>query len=221
MRFLLALLLLFSSCAFAAPPASMTGTLSALTQDAGEANGEPLEPEQAFQLASQIDGNMVRLRWAIAPHHYLYRDKVSVQVIEPSGAQAQFTLADGEEKNDAFLGKVRIFHDVLDLDINLPQLQSGQKIKLNVGFQGCAEAGICYPPMEQLVELTAGSIAPGTSTAASSQPSAQNTPPPATAPPLNEQDALPRNSKAATPGWPLVCFSLQAWAWRLRPASSR
>jgi len=191
--------------------------LSAVTQDAGEANGEPLEPEQAFQLASQIDGNTVHLRWTIAPHHYLYRDKVSIQVVEPSGAQAQFTLAQGEEKNDAFLGKVRIFHDVLELSVKLPELQSNQKIKLNVGFQGCAEAGICYPPMEQLVELTAGSIVPGTTPAASSQPSAQSPLPPATAPPLNEQDAIAEKLKSGNTWLAIGLFFLAGLGLALTP----
>ncbi len=217
MRFLLALLLLFSGCVFAATPATMSGALSAVTQEAGDPNGEPLEPEQAFQLASQIDGNTVRLRWTIAPHHYLYRDKVSIQVVEPKGAQAQFTLAEGEEKNDAFLGKVRIFHDILELDVTLPELQSEQKIKLNVGFQGCAEAGICYPPMEQLLELTAGTIVPGTIPATSSQPSVQSPPPPATAPPLNEQDAIAEKLKSGNTWLAIGLFFLAGLGLALTP----
>jgi len=216
MRYLLAFLLLFSLNALAATPTSISGALSAVTQDTDSANAEPLEPEQAFQLASQIDGNTVQLRWTIAPHHYLYRDKVSVQVVEPKGAQAQFTLGTGEEKNDAFLGKVRIFHDVLELDVTLPELQSGQKVKLNIGFQGCAEAGICYPPMEQLVELTAGTIQPGIP-ATSSQPSAQNTTPPATAPPLNEQDAIAEKLKSGNTWLAIGLFFLAGLGLALTP----
>ncbi|MDD2893010.1 MAG: protein-disulfide reductase DsbD [Halothiobacillaceae bacterium] len=217
MRFLLLLLLLFAQFDLAAAPATTSGALGSFNQEVISASDEPLEPEQAFQIASQMDGNSVRLRWTIAPHHYLYRDKVSVQVLEPSGVQAQFTLAEGEEKNDAFLGKVRIFHDTLELDISLPELQSNQKIKLNVGFQGCAEAGICYPPMEQLVELTAGSIAPGTTPTAASQPPAQSPPPPATAPPLNEQDAIAEKLKSGNTWLAIGLFFLAGLGLALTP----
>jgi len=215
MRYLLALLLLFSFNTLAATPPSISGALSAFAQDADDANGEPLDPEQAFQLASQIDGNSARLRWTIAPHHYLYRDKVSVQVVEPQGAQAQFTLAEGEEKNDAFLGKVRIFHDVLELDVTLPDLQSGQKIKLNIGFQGCAEAGICYPPMEKLVELIAGNITP--SLANSTKTTTASAPPPATAPPLNEQDAIAEKLKSGNTWLAIGLFFLAGLGLALTP----
>ena len=219
MRFLLPLLLLFSQLAFAEPSTTSSGALSAFTQESSAASGEPLEPEQAFQLASQIDGNTVRLRWTIAPHHYLYRNKVSVQVLEPSGAQAQFTLAEGEEKNDAFLGKVRIFHDNLELDITLPELQAKQKIKLNVGFQGCAEAGICYPPMEEIIELTAGSLTENSASSApaNTQNTPANAPTLAPAPALNEQDAIAEKLKSGNTWLAIGLFFLAGLGLALTP----
>ncbi|MEW5838618.1 MAG: protein-disulfide reductase DsbD [Pseudomonadota bacterium] len=185
--------------------------------------GEPLEPEQAFQLASQIDGNTVRLHWIIAPHHYLYRDKISVQALEPQGVQAQFTLPAGEEKNDAFLGKVQIFHDSLSLDVVLPDLQPAQKVKLKVGFQGCAEAGICYPPMEEIVELTSGN--PATATLPAPASSASVTPPatapPALAPPkpesMAEQDAIAEKLKSGNTWLAIGLFFLAGLGLALTP----
>lgn len=141
-------------------------------------SGEPLEPEQAFQLGSTMDGGTARLHWTIAPHHYLYRDKIAVKVVEPAGATGQPAIPQGEEKNDPYLGQVRIFHDALDVAVPLQGVADGQKIKLNVTFQGCAEAGICYPPMEQVVELTAGKAG---------QPVTVATAPAET---LSEQDAI-------------------------------
>ncbi len=216
MRFLF-LLLLIAQSFFLTTQAAASGALSSLAQASEEPSGEPLEPEQAFQFSAVVDGNTARLHWLIAPHHYLYRDKVSVQVIEPAGQRAQYSLPEGEEKNDAFLGKVRIFHDTLDLAVVLPELQSGQNIKLKVGFQGCAEAGICYPPMEQLVELTAGNISPGASTAANTQPSTQSAPPPAAAPPLNEQDAIAEKLKSGNTWLAIGLFFLAGLGLALTP----
>ncbi|MEW6445195.1 MAG: protein-disulfide reductase DsbD [Pseudomonadota bacterium] len=135
--------------------------LKALTQaiasdSQGSPSGEPLEPEQAFQLSGLIEGQALHLRWKIARHHYLYRDKLAIKTLEPLGALGTPVIPVGEEKNDPFLGQVRIFHDMLDISVPLQGVAAGQKIRLSVTYQGCAEAGICYPPMESVIELTAG-----------------------------------------------------------------
>ncbi|MGK0674362.1 MAG: protein-disulfide reductase DsbD [Halothiobacillaceae bacterium] len=122
--------------------------------------GEPLGPERAFRFSSTIDGATVHLRWDIAPHHYLYRDKISITAIEPKHALGQADIPAGEEKNDPFLGQVRVFRDTLEVSVPVQNVGAGQKLVLNVTYQGCAEAGICYPPMEQRVELTTGSAPP-------------------------------------------------------------
>ncbi len=176
-------------------------------EDASAANtGEPLEPEQAFRLSSLIDGDTVRLHWDIAPHHYLYRDKLTIKAIEPQGAIGQPAIPAGEEKNDPFLGQVRIFHDTLDVSVQLQAISAGQTVKLSVTFQGCAEAGICYPPMEELVELTAG---------------ATGTPAPATAPaatePLSEQDVIAERLKSGNTWLAIGLFFLAGLGLALTP----
>ncbi len=167
------------------------------------ATGEPLDPEQAFQLGGTMDGDTVRLHWTIAPHHYLYRDKLAVQVVAPAGATGQPVLPLGEEKIDPYLGKVRIVHDALDVAVPLQGVAAGQTVRLNVTFQGCAEAGICYPPMEQVVELTAGAAAQPASTA------------PAMA--LSEQDAIAERLKSGNAWFAIGLFFLAGLGLALTP----
>jgi thiol:disulfide interchange protein DsbD len=225
MRFWLSLLLILGlvQATHAASASSPASNLSTLTQNISANEGEPLEPEQAFQLSSQIDGDMVRLHWNIAPHHYLYRDKTTVQIIEPSNTKPTITPPAGEEKNDPFLGKVFIFHNALDLEFQLPGLSSGQKIKLKVSFQGCAEAGICYPPMEEVVELTAGTLnatAP-TNTTAPDKTNSISTPStasvPSNAPALNEQDAIAEKLKSGNTWLAIGLFFLAGLGLALTP----
>jgi thiol:disulfide interchange protein DsbD len=170
--------------------------------------GEPLDPEQAFRFSSEIDGTTVRLRWDIAPHHYLYRDKLAIVAIEPKGALGQPVIPAGEEKNDPFLGQVRIFHNVLEVSVPVQGVAAGQKLGLNVTYQGCAEAGICYPPMEQRVELIVGDTT-GTTTS----------PPPA-APAgavLSEQDAIAEKLKSGSTWLAIGLFFLAGLGLALTP----
>ena len=167
---------------------------------------EPLDPEQAFRLSSQIDGATVHLHWDIAPHHYLYRDKLLIKSIEPAGALAEIAIPAGEEKQDPFLGKVSIFHNVLDVAVPVPGIGAGQPVKLSVTFQGCAEAGICYPPMEQIVELTTSSASdkPGTPAAVAGEP-------------LSEQDAIAEKLKSGNTWLAIGLFFLAGLGLALTP----
>jgi thiol:disulfide interchange protein DsbD len=168
--------------------------------------GEPLDPEQAFRLSSTIDGSTVRLRWDIAPHHYLYRDKLAIVAIEPKGILGQPVIPEGEEKSDPFLGQVRIFHNVLEVSVPVQGVAAGQKLELNVTYQGCAEAGICYPPMEQRVELTVGAPAEATATSAAPVGVA-----------LSEQDAIAEKLKSGSTWLAIGLFFLAGLGLALTP----
>lgn len=190
-------------------PGSGLKGLKALTKEiegSTSANtGEPLEPEQAFRLTSLLDGTTLRLRWDIAPHHYLYRDKLAIVAIEPKGALGQPAIPAGEEKNDPFLGPVRIFHDTLEVSVPLQGVRTDQKLAVNVSYQGCAEAGICYPPLEQRIELVVGDSAGGTSAASSESE------------PLSEQDAIAEKLKSGSTWLAIGLFFLAGLGLALTP----
>ncbi len=193
------------------PDLPASAGLAALAQQiegAQEAAGEPLPPEQAFRLSGSIEGDTLQLRWDIAPHHYLYRDKIVIEALEPPGALGTPLIPPGEEKKDPFLGLVHIFHDRLEVSVPVQGLAPGQGLRLKVGYQGCAEAGICYPPMEQVLELGAG--ATPAAPAAPAQSSAQVAA-------VSEQDAIAERLKSGNTWLAIGLFFLAGLGLALTP----
>jgi len=114
-----------------------------------------LDPEQAFVFsADMVDPNTVEVRFAIAPGYYMYRDRLHVTVVPPADAELgapQFP--EGIVKYDpTFEQNMTVYHD--RLPVRIPIARGTGPIALNVNSQGCADAGLCYPPMDNRVTLT-------------------------------------------------------------------
>jgi thiol:disulfide interchange protein DsbD len=139
--------------------------LARLKSLAGSLTGEPaepefLKPEEAFQIAltPRSDGNL-DARLTIAKDYYLYRDKIIVKVVEPTGVSVVgIDFPPAEEKNDANFGKMFVYHQSFSAVVRLAGVPAGAKtLKLETSHQGCSDKGICYPPLDQslVVDLTA------------------------------------------------------------------
>lgn len=102
-----------------------------------------LPVDDAFALSAQFKGNSLILRWQVEPSYYLYRHRLSV-VSERSADIGSPLIPDGLKQTDEYFGEVEIYYDELVLDV--PVLSKSTQIKLKVGYQGCADAGLCYPP---------------------------------------------------------------------------
>ncbi len=170
-----------------AQPIMRAAPLADLLPSFGAQEEEVLDPEVAFRMtADAIDGNTVLARWEIAPKHYLYRDKFSFQLQDAAGVTlGQPLIPAGEEKDDEFFGRIQVFHDGLEVRVPVVREHAAAlPLKLVIGYQGCAEAGICYPPQKKTVsfELPAGAVGGTTPVAAAAAP--------VTTEPLSEQDSL-------------------------------
>jgi thiol:disulfide interchange protein DsbD len=105
-----------------------------------------LEPDQAFQLKGElVDAHTVRLTWAIAKGYHLYRDRLS---FNSAGAEVGTpALPAGLRKFDTNFNKeMETYQD--SLVVNLP-VSATAVFTLQVGYQGCADAGLCYSPAAQ------------------------------------------------------------------------
>ena len=128
--------------------AALTWLALALTAPAHAADGF-LDPGQAFQFSvTQSAGAPVRLHWVIAPGYYLYRDRIGI-VASPA-APLQVNLPAGEPKSDPNFGTMVVYHGALTVDVPAAGART-----LDVTWQGCAEAGLCYPPQRQTIQLAA------------------------------------------------------------------
>lgn len=115
-----------------------------------------LPVEQAFHLEAGLKGSTLTLTWQIEPEHYLYRSRFSVKSLEPKGAVlTAIHIPRGEQVHDEFQGDVEILRDRVTLSyrVDLPAEILQQGIVVAVTFQGCAEAGLCYPPRTQHLNL--------------------------------------------------------------------
>ncbi|MCW9088315.1 MAG: protein-disulfide reductase DsbD [Gammaproteobacteria bacterium] len=188
------------------PAADAMAALSEMSGDFGfGAEDEVLDPEQAFRFDSEvIDGNTLLARWTIAPAHYLYKDKLTFELLDNDGVSlGQITLPQGEEKDDEFFGRIEVYHDLVEAQIAL-QRENLQPTTatLKVGYQGCAEVGICYPPQKKSValELPAGQPGNGAEVTQTSTPAA------ATDAPLSEQDQLAAALAGGDTAWTILLF---------------
>ena len=142
-------------------PALATGVLDKLDE---LSNGgrlphrEFLPADQAFSLshAEQADG--VRLEWQITPGYYLYRDRMRFEALTPGLTVTTPNLPSGETKDDAEFGRVQIYRTGQTVNLAVTGGVAGER-KLRVTYQGCAEDGICYPPIKKELLLTGDSAA--------------------------------------------------------------
>jgi thiol:disulfide interchange protein DsbD len=125
----------------------------ALAQIPG-AGPELLSPDRAFRLSARaLDADTVEVRFDIADGYYLYRDRMSFRV-EPVPA-ADALLPPGKRKHDAFFGDVDTYRGIVDLRVPLKHAAApGEMLTLYAETQGCADAGVCYPPNPQQVRIT-------------------------------------------------------------------
>nr|WP_241696142.1 protein-disulfide reductase DsbD N-terminal domain-containing protein [Solimonas terrae] len=106
-----------------------------------------LPAAQAFSLLPvEYHDHHLHLSWNIAPGYYLYRQRIRVEVLAPSrvGLQA-IRLPQGIAHVDEHFGSVQIYRELLDADVpTIGPLNA--PLRLRVSYQGCADAGVCYPP---------------------------------------------------------------------------
>jgi len=120
------------------------------------ANGDFLPVDEAFQpLVTALDGNTVEVAIRVTPGYYLYRDKITA-VAESDRVQAgRLDLPAGELKVDEWFGEMEVYHD--DVIARLPLARAtpdSMQLSVQVGFQGCADGGICYPPVTRTLSVT-------------------------------------------------------------------
>ena len=131
----------------------------------GSSRERILEADQAFQLTvSAPDPLNLEARWLIAPGYYLYRDKFRLSLLDAQGvAIAGMEIPPGEPKDDPYFGRQQVFHGEAVVVARLRREQAGaQTVQLKADYQGCAEIGVCYPPLSQIASVNLPATPPPT-----------------------------------------------------------
>ncbi|MBQ0959155.1 protein-disulfide reductase DsbD [Ideonella sp. 4Y11] len=112
-----------------------------------------LEPDQAFKLSAQAAGpDAVQLRFEIADGYYLYRERFKF-VVADGATLGEPEVPKGKVKFDETFQKEVETHRGA-LPIRLPVTAASGPFVLEVTSQGCADAGLCYPPETQRLQVS-------------------------------------------------------------------
>ncbi len=137
-------------------PTTRSGLASLL--EPGSSDDEFLPPDQAFQLSvSSASADMVNVSLVIAEGYYLYKEKFAFESATPGISIKPYQLPDGDIKEDEFLGRTEVYHVNFSIDLALSGQSADGNFQLIVKYQGCADKGICYPPISKNVNLVLGS----------------------------------------------------------------
>lgn len=118
----------------------------------GQNGGSQFVPvDQAFAFDFKQQDNQLTLDWQIRPGYYLYRQQI--KLVPKQATLGAFELPAGLSHKDEFFGEVAIFKQQLNLKV--PLQQATADASLSVTYQGCAEAGFCYPPETRVIPLNA------------------------------------------------------------------
>ena len=121
---------------------------------------ELLPPEQAFSLVAWMEGDRLVAEYEIAPGYYMYRERFDFQIDSGNAQFDKAILRDGKIKNDEFFGDMEVYRG--NLRIVLPILSSNLAVLdlvVRATGQGCADIGVCYPPLRQTLNLNTQSSA--------------------------------------------------------------
>ncbi|MEI6757098.1 MAG: protein-disulfide reductase DsbD, partial [Chlorobium sp.] len=115
--------------------------------------GDFLDPEQAFKVSAELrNARTVAVHWEIAKGYKLYRDRVKIGVESGNAQLTAPVLPKGISFTDPSTNeKLEIYHD--KLDVSLPLVKADGLFTLSVEYQGCAEDGLCYPPITKLFRV--------------------------------------------------------------------
>ena len=115
----------------------------------------PLPPSLAFKpTVSAADGQTIVVRFEIAKGYYLYRDKFRFSVEPASVPLGAPSLPKGEPKVDDTFGAVEVYYQQVQIRLPVARNSSGiLPLTLNVSSQGCADAGVCYPPQRHALSV--------------------------------------------------------------------
>jgi thiol:disulfide interchange protein DsbD len=111
-----------------------------------------LPPDAAFRVAATVEDRVIRVRWVIADGYYLYRRKIDVKPESPDLTLSPPALPQGTLKVDPYLGSQETYRQQVEATVAYTRSDAGaHPLQIKVTYQGCADAGLCYPPITKVL----------------------------------------------------------------------
>jgi len=120
---------------------------------AAGAADEFLPPTEAFKYEARVEGGQLTVQYRIHDDYYLYRERLGFATTTPGVTLGAPQFPAGEDHEDDYFGRQVVYRDAVA--ISLPVAFDGQvrDFELRLRLQGCADAGLCYPPQTRLYRI--------------------------------------------------------------------
>lgn len=116
-----------------------------------------LPVEEAYQASIDVLDNSLLVDWRIAEGYYLYRERFEVVASRDGQAiAAELEFSPGKVKDDPYFGRTEVYYH--GASIRIGELGDPKGLKLKLTSQGCADAGLCYPPRTQYFSADADGV---------------------------------------------------------------
>jgi thiol:disulfide interchange protein DsbD len=155
------------------PPASAQpkqNLKSLFNNGSSKKNGSFLDEDRAFALSAERNTrDSLKITWVIAEGYYLYKDKISIATTAPGAQLGKPQLPASKTQHDEYFGDSEVYREVLEVNVPVIGASADPKapLTITVNYQGCAEAGLCYPPITRTVEVSPADITTAKASAAS------------------------------------------------------
>ena len=122
----------------------------------GGANSDFLPVDEAFQpILTAIDGNNVEVAIRVTNGYYLYKDKISATVQSDVAQAGLLELPAGKKKTDQYFGEMEVYHEDVFGKLSIARATpDAMDVDLELKYQGCADGGICYPPVTRILSVS-------------------------------------------------------------------
>lgn len=126
---------------------------------AAHADDDFLDPAVAFKFSATEQPGVVEVHYTIADGYYMYRERFAFATRNGNATLGDAQVPAGHVKFDqTFQKNVETYRG--DLTIRIPVKAAAGPFDLAVTSQGCADAGICYPPMERVYHVSGAALQP-------------------------------------------------------------
>lgn len=114
-----------------------------------------LPPEEVFVPRVTVRQDKVQVDFDVADGYYLYQSKIEAKT-SVENVLGLPSFSPGQEKEDEFFGKQVVFHQQAQVIFPIEHFASDFELQLT--YQGCAEAGVCYPPSQTTFHLSGSGV---------------------------------------------------------------
>ncbi|HUQ09908.1 MAG TPA: protein-disulfide reductase DsbD [Steroidobacteraceae bacterium] len=139
-----------------ASAAAVASAGKVLDEGSSEVSGDDefIDVDKAFALTSEaLSVNNIQLNWRIADGYYLYKERIKVEPAGATKAIGALVLPKGENHHDEYFGDQEVYRQSVDATFSLPP-SDAKSVEVKVTYQGCADAGLCYPPETKMISIS-------------------------------------------------------------------